>query len=153
MIRTQCYVEKSGTPFLCGPDELMFLGEWVTADIQLSPLSVLEAFDLVAEAKGDPEFAPEDLDGNAHTVTISPQGVRVENFSSNMFRVNTRSTTLFPCWSTSGITAAWRFPKRSTPADGNTPRRTGATRWPGSATSSGRGRVAGPPTPVAIWYA
>ncbi|MFJ6720437.1 MULTISPECIES: hypothetical protein [unclassified Streptomyces] len=80
MIRTQYYVEKTGTPFFCGPDELMFLGEWVTADIQLSPLSVLEAIDLVAEAKANPNFAPEDLDGNAHTVTISTQGVRVENF-------------------------------------------------------------------------
>lgn len=67
-------------PFFCGPDELGVLGQWVTADIQLSPLSVLEAIDLVAEAKADPNFAPEDLDGNAHTVTISSQGVRVENF-------------------------------------------------------------------------
>ncbi|MFF3860293.1 hypothetical protein [Streptomyces sp. NPDC002209] len=81
MIRTKYYVEDAfGVPSFSGPDELMFLGEWVTADIQLSPLSVLEAIDLVTEAKANPGFAPEDLDGNAHTVTISPQGVRVENY-------------------------------------------------------------------------
>ncbi|GAA2467400.1 hypothetical protein ACFPFX_10915 [Streptomyces mauvecolor] len=81
MIRTQYYVKDAfGVPEFSGPDELSTLGEWVAADIQLSPLSVLEAIDLVAEAKANPGFAPEDLDGNAHTVTISPQGVRVENF-------------------------------------------------------------------------
>ncbi|MEU5808735.1 hypothetical protein [Streptomyces sp. NPDC047718] len=80
MSRTQYYItDQSNTPSFAGPDELMFLGEWVTADIQLSPLSVLEAIDLVTEAKGNPGFVPEDLDGNAHTVTIGPQGVRVEN--------------------------------------------------------------------------
>ncbi|MFF4184792.1 hypothetical protein ACFYZ9_16490 [Streptomyces sp. NPDC001691] len=81
MIRTQYYVKDAfGVPEFSGPDELSTLGEWVTADIQLSPLSVLEAIDLVAEAKSNPDFAPEDLDGNAHTVTIGPRGVRVENF-------------------------------------------------------------------------
>ncbi|MFD7628296.1 hypothetical protein ACFV7Q_20025 [Streptomyces sp. NPDC059851] len=68
-----------GVPDFSGPAELSVLGQWVTADIQLSPLSILEAIDLVTEAKADPGFAPEDLDGNAHTATISPQGVRVEN--------------------------------------------------------------------------
>lgn len=81
MIRTKYYVEDAfGVPDFSGPAELNILGQWVTADIQLSPLSVLEAIDLVAEAKANPAFAPEDLDGNAHTVTISPQGVRVENY-------------------------------------------------------------------------
>ncbi|MFD3544283.1 hypothetical protein ACFWUW_01440 [Streptomyces sp. NPDC058655] len=81
MIRTQYYVQSAcGVPTFSGPDELSFLGQWVTADIQLSPLSVLEAIDLVTEAKVNLGFAPEDLDGNAHTVTISPQGVRVENY-------------------------------------------------------------------------
>ncbi|MEU2956058.1 hypothetical protein AB0M94_26095 [Streptomyces xanthochromogenes] len=79
MIRTQYYVETFGTPEFSGPEELGTLGQWVTADIQLSPHSVLETIDLVAQAKADPGFAPEDLDGNAHTVTIGPQGVRVEN--------------------------------------------------------------------------
>ncbi|MEV7544219.1 hypothetical protein [Streptomyces sp. NPDC089915] len=80
MIRTQYYVENQfGVPFFSGPAELKFLGQWVTADIQLSPLEILEAIDLVAQAKADPDFAPEDLDGNAHTATISPQGVSVEN--------------------------------------------------------------------------
>ncbi|MFD8415291.1 hypothetical protein ACFV2Q_26620 [Streptomyces sp. NPDC059650] len=80
MIRTQYYVENQfGVPHFSGPDELMFLGEWVTADIQLSPLSILEAIDLVTEAKADPRFVPEELGGNAHIVTIGPQGVRVEN--------------------------------------------------------------------------
>ncbi|UUY46887.1 hypothetical protein NRK68_06455 [Streptomyces yangpuensis] len=81
MIRTKYYVEDAfGVPSFSGPAELNILGQWVTADIQLSPLSVLEAIDLVAEAKANPRFTPEDLDGNAHTVTISPQGVRVENY-------------------------------------------------------------------------
>ncbi|MEU9417454.1 hypothetical protein ACFWBH_24770 [Streptomyces sp. NPDC059999] len=81
MIRTEYYVEDAfGVPSFSGPAELNILGQWVTADIQLSPLSVLEAIDLVAEAKVNPGFAPEDLDGNAHTVTISRQGVRVENY-------------------------------------------------------------------------
>ncbi|WP_374778135.1 hypothetical protein OG756_40250 [Streptomyces sp. NBC_01310] len=81
MIRTRYYVENAfGVPDFSGPAELSILGQWVTADIQLSPLSVLEAIDLVAEAKANPAFAPEDLDGNAHTVTIGPQGVRVENY-------------------------------------------------------------------------
>ncbi|MFD8979042.1 hypothetical protein [Streptomyces sp. NPDC059564] len=81
MIRTKYYVEDAfGVPEFSGPAELNILGQWVTADIQLSPLSVLEAIDLMAEAKANPAFAPEDLDGNAHTVTISPQGVRVENY-------------------------------------------------------------------------
>ncbi|MEV6688879.1 hypothetical protein AB0N28_26645 [Streptomyces sp. NPDC051130] len=80
MIRTQYYVtSRFGVPQFSGPDELSVLGQWVTADIQLVPLAILEAIDLVAEAKADPGFAPEDLDGNAHTTTISPQGVRVEN--------------------------------------------------------------------------
>ncbi|MEU8583627.1 hypothetical protein [Streptomyces abikoensis] len=30
-------------------------------------------------AKADPDLVPEDLDGNAHTTTISPRGVSVEN--------------------------------------------------------------------------
>lgn len=68
-----------GVPFFSVPDELKFLGQWVTADIQRSPLKVLEAIDLVNETKANPDFAPEDLNGKAHTVTISPQGVRVEN--------------------------------------------------------------------------
>ncbi|MGW8332630.1 hypothetical protein ACWGLE_32580 [Streptomyces sp. NPDC055897] len=80
MIRTQYYVTNQfRVPFFSGPDELSVLGQWVTADIQLSPLSILEAIDLVSQAKADPSFAPEDLDGNAHTATISRQGVRVEN--------------------------------------------------------------------------
>ncbi|MFG2622476.1 hypothetical protein ACGFXC_33135 [Streptomyces sp. NPDC048507] len=80
MMRTRYYVEGAfGAPDFAGPAELNILGQWVTADVQLSPLSVLEAIDLVTEAKADPAFTPEDLDGNAHTVTISPQGVRVEN--------------------------------------------------------------------------
>ncbi|MFE4870077.1 hypothetical protein [Streptomyces sp. NPDC056682] len=80
MIRTQYYVTNQfRVPFFSGPDELSVLGQWVTADIQLSPLSILEAIDLVTEAKANPGFTPEDLDGNAHTATISPQGVRVEN--------------------------------------------------------------------------
>ncbi|MEU8434975.1 hypothetical protein AB0F18_19030 [Streptomyces sp. NPDC029216] len=81
MIRTKYYAEDAfGMPDFSGPDELSTLGQWVTADIQLSPLSVLEAIDLVTEAKANPSFAPEDLDGNAHTATISPEGVRVENY-------------------------------------------------------------------------
>ncbi|MEU2516801.1 hypothetical protein [Streptomyces syringium] len=81
MIRTQYYTEDvNDLPRFTGPAGLSTLGEWVTADIQLSPLSVLEAIDLVAQAKANPGFTPEDLDGNAHTVTIGPQGVRVENF-------------------------------------------------------------------------
>ncbi|MEU5065739.1 hypothetical protein AB0G95_17085 [Streptomyces virginiae] len=81
MIRTKYYEEGAfGVPSFLGPAELNILGQWVTADIQLSPLSVLEAIDLVAEAKANTRFTPEDLDGNAHTVTISPQGVRVENY-------------------------------------------------------------------------
>ncbi|MEU3723663.1 hypothetical protein [Streptomyces sp. NPDC031705] len=80
MIRTQYYVTNPfRSPFFSGPDELSVLGQWVTADIQLSPLCILEAIDLVTEAKANPGFAPEDLDGNAHTATISSQGVRVEN--------------------------------------------------------------------------
>ncbi|MET9362862.1 hypothetical protein ABZX93_18350 [Streptomyces sp. NPDC006632] len=80
MIRTQYYVQDAfGGPEFSGSSELSILGQWVTADIQLSPLSVLEAIDLVAQARADSGFVPEDLDGNAHTATISPQGVRVEN--------------------------------------------------------------------------
>ena len=80
MIRTQYYAQDEfGLPLFNGPAELMVLGHWVTADIQLSPLSILEAIDLVRLAQSDPGFAPEDLDGNAHTATISPQGVAVEN--------------------------------------------------------------------------
>ncbi|MFF5704593.1 hypothetical protein ACFY7H_19125 [Streptomyces sp. NPDC012794] len=74
MIRTEYYVQDAfGVPDFAGPAELRVLGQWVTADIQLSPLSVLEAIDLVIEAKGNAAFAPEDLDGNAHTVTSSRQ--------------------------------------------------------------------------------
>jgi hypothetical protein len=51
----------------------------VTADIQLDGLSILEAIDLVRLAQSDPGFAPEEMDGNAHTATFSPQGVAVEN--------------------------------------------------------------------------
>ncbi|MFJ9643137.1 hypothetical protein ACWEPM_03820 [Streptomyces sp. NPDC004244] len=81
MIRTKYYVENAfGVPHFCGPDELNVLGQWVTADIQLVPPSILEAIDLVTEAKANPGFVPEDLDGNAHTVTISAQGMRVENY-------------------------------------------------------------------------
>ncbi|GHD67412.1 hypothetical protein ACWC98_19130 [Streptomyces goshikiensis] len=80
MIRTQYYVQDAfRAPSFSGPAELNILGQWVTADLQLVPLSILEAIDLVTEAKTNPGFAPEDLDGNAHTATISPQGVRVEN--------------------------------------------------------------------------
>ncbi|MEU2827832.1 hypothetical protein ABZ667_04060 [Streptomyces lavendulae] len=80
MIRTQYYVQGPfGVPDFSGPAELNILGQWVTADIQLVPLSVLEAIDLVAAAMADPGFAPEDLDGNAHTAAIGPRGVRVEN--------------------------------------------------------------------------
>ncbi|ATZ28357.1 hypothetical protein SLAV_32925 [Streptomyces lavendulae subsp. lavendulae] len=80
VIRTQYYVQGPfGVPDFSGPAELNILGQWVTADIQLVPLSVLEAIDLVAAAMADPGFAPEDLDGNAHTATIGPRGVRVEN--------------------------------------------------------------------------
>ncbi|MFE9636058.1 hypothetical protein [Streptomyces sp. NPDC006463] len=81
MIRTQYYVQGPfGVPSFSGPAELKFLGQWVTADIQLVPLAILEAIDLVTAAQANPGFAPEDLDGNAHTVTIGPQGVRVENY-------------------------------------------------------------------------
>ncbi|MFB7596737.1 hypothetical protein [Streptomyces sp. NPDC056160] len=81
MIRTQYYArdEKFRVPRYTGPAELKILGHWVTADIQLSPLAILEAIDLVRLAQSDPGFAPEDLDGNAHTATVSPQGVAVEN--------------------------------------------------------------------------
>lgn len=81
VFRTRYYTQgKFGVPSFSGPAELNILGQWVTADIQLSPLAVLEAIDLVTEANANPAFAPEDLDGNAHTVTISPQGVGVENY-------------------------------------------------------------------------
>ncbi|MFD8997055.1 hypothetical protein [Streptomyces abikoensis] len=80
MIRTQYYVQdRFRAPNFSGPTELNFLGQWVTSDIQLSPLAILEAIDLVTAAKADLDFAPEDLDGNAHTATISPLGVTVEN--------------------------------------------------------------------------
>ncbi|MEU2393724.1 hypothetical protein [Streptomyces sp. NPDC007369] len=96
MTRTKYYVEGAfGAPSFAGPDELMFLGEWVTADIQLSPLSVLEAIDLVTAARTDPGFVPEDLDGNAHTATISPQGVRVENHCVEHVRIRALPETGF----------------------------------------------------------
>lgn len=80
MIRTQYYTQDEfGVPRFTGPAELKVLGHWVTSDIQLSPLAILEAIDLVKAAQEDAGVAPEDLDGNAHSVTISSQGVEVEN--------------------------------------------------------------------------
>ncbi|MEU6774186.1 hypothetical protein [Streptomyces sp. NPDC046759] len=80
MIRTQYYAQDEfGAPRFNGPAELKVLGHWVTSDIQLSPLAILEAIDLVRLAQSDPGFTPEDLDGNAHTATISPQCVAIEN--------------------------------------------------------------------------
>ncbi|GHC50690.1 hypothetical protein LE181_25135 [Streptomyces sp. SCA3-4] len=80
MIRTQYYTEDvKDLPRFTGPAGLKVLGNWVTSDIQLVPPSVLEAIDLVTAAQADKGFAPEDLDGNAHTATVSPQGVAVEN--------------------------------------------------------------------------
>lgn len=80
MIKTRHYTESEfETPRFTGPAELKVLGHWVTADIQLDGLSILEAIDLVRLAQSDPGFAPEEMDGNAHTATFSPQGVAVEN--------------------------------------------------------------------------
>ncbi|WNM30243.1 hypothetical protein RKE30_07405 [Streptomyces sp. Li-HN-5-11] len=80
MIRTQYYAQGDfGLPLFQGPAELNALGNWVTGDIQLSPLSILEAIDLVRLAQADPGFTPEEMDGNAHTATFSSQGVAIEN--------------------------------------------------------------------------
>ncbi|GGZ67704.1 hypothetical protein ACFOOM_11545 [Streptomyces echinoruber] len=80
MIRTKYYTQDEfRTPRFNGPAELKVLGQWVTADIQLSALSILEAIDLVRMAQADPDFPPEEMDGNAHTATFSPQGVTIEN--------------------------------------------------------------------------
>ncbi|MGW2643628.1 hypothetical protein ACWC2T_01680 [Streptomyces sp. NPDC001393] len=80
MIRTQYYAEDEfELPRFNGPAELKVLGHWVSGDIQLVGLSILEAIDLVRLAQADPGFTPEDLDGNAFTATISPQGVAIEN--------------------------------------------------------------------------
>ncbi|AOR32986.1 hypothetical protein BFF78_19660 [Streptomyces fodineus] len=81
MIRTQYYArdEKFRTPRFTGPAELKVLGAWVSGDIQLSPLAILEAIDLVRLAQSDPGFSPEEMDGNAYTATFSPQGVAIEN--------------------------------------------------------------------------
>lgn len=80
MIRTQYYAEDEfRAPRFNGPAELKVLGQWVTADIQLSPHAILEAIDLVRLAQADPGFAPEEMDGNAHTATFSPQGLAIEN--------------------------------------------------------------------------
>ncbi len=79
-IRTKYYTrDEYGVPTYTGPAELEVLGEWVTADIQLSPYAVLEAIDLVRTAQAHPSVEPEDLDGNAHSVSITPQGVKIEN--------------------------------------------------------------------------
>jgi hypothetical protein len=80
VIRTQYYAQdKFELPRFNGPAELKVLGHWVTSDIQLSPLAILEAIDLVRLAQSDSGFGPEDLDGNSSTATISPQGVTIEN--------------------------------------------------------------------------
>ncbi|MER5547089.1 hypothetical protein ACWD4N_04800 [Streptomyces sp. NPDC002586] len=80
MIRTQYYAQdKFRAPRFNGPAELDVLGYWVTSDIQLSPLAILEAIDLVRLAQSDPGFGPEDMDGNSSTATFSPQGVAIEN--------------------------------------------------------------------------
>ncbi|WNM30242.1 hypothetical protein RKE30_07400 [Streptomyces sp. Li-HN-5-11] len=80
MIRTHYYMESEfETPRFNGPAELDVLGEWVTADIQLVGLSILEAIDLVRLAQSDPGFGPEEFGGNAHTATFSSQGVAIEN--------------------------------------------------------------------------
>ncbi|MGW1200048.1 hypothetical protein ACWD4B_30050 [Streptomyces sp. NPDC002536] len=80
MIRTQYYAQNEfKVPAFIGPAGLKVLGNWVTSDIQLSPLAVLEAIDLVKIAQGDAGAAPEHLDGNAFSATVSPQGVEIEN--------------------------------------------------------------------------
>lgn len=80
MIRTQYYAEDEfRTPDFTGPAELKVLGHWVSGDLQLVGLSILEAIDLVRLAQSDPGFTPEEMDGNAHTATFSPQGLLIEN--------------------------------------------------------------------------
>jgi hypothetical protein len=71
--------DDSELPRFSGPAELKVLGHWVSGDIQLVGLSILEAIDLVRLAQSDAGFAPEDLTGNAFTATISPQEVTIEN--------------------------------------------------------------------------
>ncbi|WP_438310304.1 hypothetical protein ACSHWO_05795 [Streptomyces sp. HUAS TT3] len=45
MSRTKYHIEDAfEVPSFSEPDELMFLGEWVTAGIQLSPLSGIRDF-------------------------------------------------------------------------------------------------------------
>ncbi|MEV4437825.1 hypothetical protein AB0K09_02205 [Streptomyces sp. NPDC049577] len=80
MIRTEFYVEDEfRVPSFAGPSELKVLGGWITSDIQLSPLAILEAIDLVSAARANPAVGSEELDGNAHTATITGHGVTVEN--------------------------------------------------------------------------
>ncbi|MBY8886642.1 hypothetical protein K7472_17470 [Streptomyces sp. PTM05] len=79
-IRTTYYTEDARElPSFTGPAELKILGHWVTSDIQLSPYAVLEAIDLARTAQANPAFEPESMDGNAFTVTFSPEGLVVEN--------------------------------------------------------------------------
>ncbi|MFY4719893.1 hypothetical protein [Streptomyces sp. LaBMicrA B280] len=81
MIRTQYYTRdnKSRTPQFNGPTELTILGVWVSGDIQLSGYSILEAIDLARQAQANPDFTPEEMDGNAYTATFSHQVLAIEN--------------------------------------------------------------------------
>jgi hypothetical protein len=102
-MKTRYYTrDEFGSPRFSGAPELKVLGHWVTADIQLSPLAILEAIDLVRMAQSDPDFHPEEMDGNAHTATFSPQGLTIEkNFAEHVrgeFSLDTALAILLDFW-------------------------------------------------------
>ncbi|MFI1205657.1 hypothetical protein ACH4VR_40610 [Streptomyces sp. NPDC020883] len=76
---TKYFATDGGYPEYVGPGNLRVVGQWVTADIQVDPYSLLEVLVLVAEAQRNPKAGVEEFGGNAHYAEISPGGVQIQN--------------------------------------------------------------------------